>query len=142
MVISQARTSSGLGVLPRLSECDCAGTAGPTASTITNRSRLREPIFNRPVTAQLPRHDEIGMCFAPRLRLPKFVELGHRRLYLALLIRATGHQHMLFSAPIPGHAEARMRDTMYCGSNFGILPGLASVCGYFNLANGTATGPG
>src|SRR5258708_14968566 len=75
------------------------------------------------------------------LDAPEFRQFGGRRLRLAAFIRAARLEHGFLSVPIPGEPKPRVRLRIDRTLDFGFLPSLTPVNGYFNFADHTSAGP-
>src|SRR6186997_865326 len=66
---------------------------------------------------------------------PVSIHLRERRLHFALIVGATGLDDHLFSVPCPVEIETGMRLRKHRILDFGFLPALAAIDGYFYLAD-------
>src|SRR5262245_12869410 len=98
-----------------------------------------------PIAGHEPRLDGIEMRGAAGLfqlgDAPEFIQLLLRRLDVTLVIRATRHEHRLFSVPSPVERKPGVRLRMHRRLNLRLLPAPAAVGGDFHLADRAAAGP-
>src|SRR6266436_1591919 len=118
------------------------------ARIITGTSTLtlcEHRIVYAPVAGHEPGLDGIEMSGAAGLfqlgDAPVFIQLRLRRLNVTLVIRATGHEHRLFSVPTPVKGKPGVRLRMHRGLKLRFLPALAAVGGDFDLTDRASTGP-
>src|SRR5262249_46417282 len=144
MEISQARISSGVGVRPTPYGGDCA-SATPPASKTTERT-LSNRIVNASIARDPPRLNGIVVAWhVERVIVLRHVEelgdLRSRRLNLTDFVCAPRKDLGFGAVPIPVVGEFGVRHAIGRSPNLGGFPVLASVSGYFHLANGAPTGP-
>ena len=111
------------GTIPRHAPALDVRTIGPSGNEIT--------VISQNVTTRTALVDA-----------PVLVHFVRGRLDVAIFICATRLQHSLLSVPIPLKVEPGVRAPMYWFLKLRVLPGVASVGGYFDLADGASAGPG
>src|SRR5215831_19231908 len=138
---------SGVPTLKR--DGDCASASAGAARNMTGTSSLREHrIGYAPIAGHFPGLHGVVML-APdwffRLLVsdaPVLVQLRNRGLNVTLVIRATRHDHRLFSVPSPVKGKPGMRLREHRRLKLRFLPCLATVGGYIDLADRAPAGPG
>src|SRR6267142_4203380 len=145
---SKLLISSWLRGVPTLCLGDCASPAAGAARIISGTSRLREHrIVHAPIAGHPPGLDGIEMNGADGFfrflvsDAPVLIQLRARRLNVTSFIRATRHEHRLFSVPSPVKRKPGMRLRVHGRLKLGFLPTLAAVGGHFDLADRAPTGP-
>src|SRR5512142_86340 len=115
--------------------------------SIATRGRsLGETIVNAPIAGHSPRLNRIVSPRDAEVAVQGLVEVfggfGSGRLHRAQLVRAARLEFAFFSVPLPLQAKARMCHRIGRRPKLGVLPAVASVGGYFHLANRAGAGPG
>src|SRR5262249_31356910 len=143
MEISQARISSGVGVVPTPYGGDCASATLPRSNT--NDRSLSNRIVNAPILRDPPRLNGIVVAWHVdmiRRHIEELADLGSCRLNLTYFVRAPRKELGFRSIPIPVVGKFGVRHAIGRPPNLGGLPVPAPVGGHFHFANGASTGPG
>src|ERR1051326_5912409 len=145
MAISHARTSSAVGALPSPYVGPCAQAVRQDATTAAIGRTLGQAIEHAPVARDLPGLNAVVGALHPEVFIqglvPVFSDFGARGLNRTQVVGAARHQDALFSVPLPGIAEARVRHGQRGRAKLGVLPGLAGIEGDLNAADRSRAGP-